>query len=85
MAHCGMPDWADKVAFMRQHGLVRAKWSDGRKELVEAELGPVPALLEENAEAAPAQESPKPYRPLAHAYPSLRRNSQFVKVEEDDA
>ena len=78
-----MPDWSDKVAFMRQLGLVSAKW-DSSSNMLECTLGPAPettdARVEERVEAAP-----KEHRPLAHAYPGLRRNSQFVKRVDEDA
>jgi hypothetical protein len=75
-----MRDWADKVAFMRQNVLTRAKWSDGG-DLIECELGPLPAPVSEEPEPV---EPDKPHRPLANTYPGLRRNSQFVKVNTDN-
>lgn len=72
-------DWAQKVAFMRQNGVIRAEWSQSNgalpSELLRCELGSVPI------DAAPIEES-EPAK-IEVMQPVFRHASRLIRKREN--
>lgn len=68
-------DWAEKVAFMRQNGVVRAEWSDNGGALLRCELGPLPT-------ADTPREEQEQVR-IEVMQPVFRHASRLIKKRED--